>query len=112
MKHAIGTYEALFSRIARKYKELNLASKQLTENEYKNFILNEYTFLKRPVIFIGKKIISVTSTGIGPDNIDIVLNELDALVNIDFENRTINFYKICCCYFNSDFSLRKRNFSI
>ncbi|MEO6404742.1 MAG: nucleoside phosphorylase [Ferruginibacter sp.] len=39
--------------------------------------------------FIGKKRISVTSTGIGPDNIDIVLNELDALVNIDFETRNI-----------------------
>ncbi|WP_177760955.1 nucleoside phosphorylase [Flavobacterium sp. I3-2] len=35
----------------------------------------------------GKKI-SVISTGIGPDNIDIVMNELDALVNIDFETRT------------------------
>jgi uridine phosphorylase len=33
--------------------------------------------------------ISVVSTGIGSDNIDIVLNELDALVNIDFETRTI-----------------------
>lgn len=40
--------------------------------------------------FIGKKRISVVSTGIGPDNIDIVLNELDALVNIDFESRTVN----------------------
>ncbi len=39
--------------------------------------------------YVGKKRISVTSTGIGPDNIDIVLNELDALVNIDFETRTI-----------------------
>ncbi len=39
--------------------------------------------------FIGKKRISVVSTGIGTDNIDIVLNELDALVNIDFETRTI-----------------------
>jgi uridine phosphorylase len=38
---------------------------------------------------IGKKRISVVSTGIGPDNIDIVFNELDALVNIDFETRTI-----------------------
>jgi uridine phosphorylase len=36
----------------------------------------------------GKRI-SVISTGIGPDNIDIVLNELDALVNIDLKNRTI-----------------------
>lgn len=39
--------------------------------------------------YIGKKRISVVSTGIGPDNIDIVLNELDALVNIDFSLRTI-----------------------
>ncbi len=39
--------------------------------------------------YIGNKRISVVSTGIGPDNIDIVLNELDALVNIDFESRTI-----------------------
>ena len=36
----------------------------------------------------GKRI-SVISTGIGPDNIDIVLNELDALINIDFTTRTI-----------------------
>jgi len=39
--------------------------------------------------WIGKKRFSVVSTGIGTDNIDIVLNELDALVNIDFESRTI-----------------------
>lgn len=39
--------------------------------------------------YIGKKRISCVSTGIGPDNIDIVLNELDALVNIDFETRQI-----------------------
>jgi uridine phosphorylase len=39
--------------------------------------------------YIGKKRISVVSTGIGPDNIDIVLNELDALVNVDFNTRTI-----------------------
>lgn len=39
--------------------------------------------------WLGKKNISVVSTGIGTDNIDIVLNELDALVNIDFTTRTI-----------------------
>ena len=38
---------------------------------------------------VGHKRISVVSTGIGPDNIDIVLNELDALANIDFETRQI-----------------------
>ncbi|MDC7999870.1 nucleoside phosphorylase [Aequorivita todarodis] len=40
-------------------------------------------------VYKGKRI-SVISTGIGPDNIDIVFNELDALVNIDFEKRQVN----------------------
>ena len=39
--------------------------------------------------YIGNKRITVLSTGIGPDNIDIALNELDALVNIDFVTREI-----------------------
>jgi len=39
--------------------------------------------------YIGKKRISCVSTGIGPDNIDIVMNELDALANIDLTTRTI-----------------------
>ena len=43
--------------------------------------------------YIGKKRISVLSTGIGPDNIDIALNEIDPLVNIDFSTRTINEQK-------------------
>ena len=40
--------------------------------------------------YVGKKRVSVMSSGIGTDNIDIVLNELDALVNIDFQSRIIN----------------------
>jgi len=39
--------------------------------------------------YIGKKRLSVLSTGIGPDNIDIAMNELDALANIDFNTREI-----------------------
>ncbi|WP_461790880.1 nucleoside phosphorylase [Pedobacter sp.] len=39
--------------------------------------------------YIGSKRLTVISTGIGTDNIDIVLNELDALVNIDFDSRTV-----------------------
>lgn len=39
--------------------------------------------------YIGKKRLSVVSTGIGTDNIDIVFNELDALVNVDFETREV-----------------------
>ena len=40
--------------------------------------------------YIGKERISVMSTGIGPDNIDIAMNELDALANINFDTRTVN----------------------
>jgi uridine phosphorylase len=43
--------------------------------------------------YIGQKRISVLSTGIGPDNIDITLNEIDALANINFDTRTINDQK-------------------
>ncbi|MBU2996366.1 nucleoside phosphorylase [Cellulophaga baltica] len=46
-------------------------------------------FVTHTGVLNGKRI-SVISTGIGTDNIDIVFNELDALVNIDFESRTIN----------------------
>ena len=51
------------------------------ENQHREFIVHTG--------FIGHKRLTCLSTGIGPDNIDIVLNELDALVNIDFETRTI-----------------------
>jgi len=46
-------------------------------------------FVTHTGILNGKRI-SAIATGIGPDNIDIVVNELDALVNIDFKTRTIN----------------------
>ena len=51
------------------------------KNEHREFITHTG--------FVGQKRISCVSTGIGPDNIDIVLNELDALVNIDFNTRSI-----------------------
>lgn len=56
MKKMAGSYEALFSRVAIKYRALGLDKKQLTEEDYKNHILQEYTFLKRPVIITGNKI--------------------------------------------------------
>lgn len=56
MKKMAGRYEALFSRVALKYRALGLDKKQLTEEDYKNYILQEYTFLKRPVIITGNKI--------------------------------------------------------
>lgn len=60
MKERAGSYEALFSKRAIKYKTLGLKDKELSEQEMRQFILDEYTFLKRPVridgtqIYIGK----------------------------------------------------------
>lgn len=56
MKKLAGSYEALFSRRALKYKELGLKDKQLGEKDYKKYILEEDTFLKRPVTLLGAKI--------------------------------------------------------
>jgi arsenate reductase len=56
MKKMAGSYESLFSRRAMKYKELGLKDKKLDENDYRNYILEEYTFLKRPVVIINDTI--------------------------------------------------------
>lgn len=51
-----GSYDALFSRRAIKYKTLGLKDRNLTEDEIRSFILEDYTFLKRPVIIIGEDV--------------------------------------------------------
>ena len=56
MKKMIGSYEALFSRRALKYKELGLKDKKLEEKDYRKYILGEYTFLKRPVVIVDGQI--------------------------------------------------------
>ena len=56
MRKMAGSYESLFSRRAMKYKELGLKDKKLEEKDYRDFILEEYTFLKRPVVIINDKI--------------------------------------------------------
>ena len=56
MKELAGSYEALFSRRALKYREWGLNEKELSEKEYRQYILDEYTFLKRPVVITGKDI--------------------------------------------------------
>lgn len=56
MKEMSGTFESLFSRRAMKYKSMGLASKNLSEADYKKLILEEYTFLKRPVMISGSEI--------------------------------------------------------
>lgn len=56
MAELAGSYEALFSRVALKYRALGLNNMKLTEKDYRKYILQEYTFLKRPVMIYGKKI--------------------------------------------------------
>jgi len=56
MKKLSGSYESLFSRVALKYRALGLNTKKLTESDYKKYILQEYTFLKRPVILVDGSI--------------------------------------------------------
>lgn len=72
MKALSGSYESLFSRRAMKYKSMGLAQQELTENDYRRLIVEEYTFLKRPVfildnqIFIGnsKKIVEAVAAAL------------------------------------------------
>lgn len=55
--HALaGSYEALFSKRAKLYKERNLKDETLTEKDFKRLLLEHYTFLKRPVIVNGSEI--------------------------------------------------------
>jgi arsenate reductase (glutaredoxin) len=56
LKQRAGSYEALFSRRAMKYKEMGLKDKLLTEKDYRELILEEYTFLKRPVVVVNDSI--------------------------------------------------------
>ena len=72
MRCLTDSYESLFSKRARLYKELGLKEKNLTEDDFKKFILEHYTFLKRPVtiindqIFIGnsKKVVEATKKAV------------------------------------------------
>lgn len=51
-----GSFEALFSKRARLYREKALHEKTLAESDYKNLILEHYTFLKRPVLIVDNTI--------------------------------------------------------
>ncbi|MBO3117993.1 hypothetical protein J4050_14645 [Winogradskyella sp. DF17] len=72
MRALTTSYESLFSKRARLYKEMNLKDKNLSEDDYKSYILEHYTFLKRPVLiyndimFIGnsKKVVEAAKTAL------------------------------------------------
>lgn len=72
MHELTGSYEALFSKRAKLYKEMDLKNQALEERDYKQYILEHYTFLKRPVIinenqiFVGnsKKVVTAANAAI------------------------------------------------
>jgi arsenate reductase (glutaredoxin) len=51
-----GSYESLFNKQARKYREFELFKKDLSEDDYKTWMLKEYTFLKRPIFVINSSL--------------------------------------------------------
>lgn len=52
------SYEVLFSRRAKKYKQMDLKNQELSEKDYRQLILDEYTFLKRPVILNKNEVLA------------------------------------------------------
>ena len=56
MREMTDSYESLFSRRAMKYRSMGLNEMELGEEDYKKYILEEYTFLKRPVMIFDNKI--------------------------------------------------------
>jgi arsenate reductase len=75
MKLLSGNYESLFSRRAKKYTQMGLRDQNLTEIDYKQLILSDYTFLKRPVIILDKAIY----IGNNKKNIDLLLEQLTSV---------------------------------
>ena len=75
MQQLAGSYEVLFSKRAKLYKEMGLKDEKLTESDYKRYILEHYTFLNRPVIVIDKSIFVGNSPKIVQAAIDILANE-------------------------------------
>ena len=64
LKNFTGKYELLFNKRAKLYKERNLNQKELTEKDYKDLILEHYTFLKRPIVVIDDHIVLGNATKI------------------------------------------------
>ena len=56
LKNISGSYESLFNKRSQLYKKRNLKSKNLNELDFKNLIIEHYTFLKRPILVYEKKI--------------------------------------------------------
>lgn len=56
IKEKVGSYEALFSKRAMKFRSMGLNEMQLTEADYRKYILEEYTFMKRPFMIVDEEV--------------------------------------------------------
>ncbi|WP_435254019.1 arsenate reductase family protein [Tenacibaculum sp. A30] len=56
MRAMTDSYESLFNKRAKLYKEMDLKNQNVTEADYRQYILDEYTFLKRPVFIVENQI--------------------------------------------------------
>ena len=75
LKTLSGSYEALFSKRAMLCKELGLKEKNLSEEDFKGYILEHYTFLKRPVLVFGKQIFIGNSAKVTESALTALRNE-------------------------------------
>lgn len=73
-----GSYEAIFNKQARKYRVLKLNQQDLTEQDYRRLMLEDYTFVKRPLFIIGKHVFAGNSR----TNITRLIN----FINVEKEN--------------------------
>ncbi|SCY28856.1 Arsenate reductase, glutaredoxin family [Nonlabens sp. Hel1_33_55] len=75
LKEQSGSYESLFNRRAQLYRGRNLHEKDLNEDDYKELLLDHYTFLKRPILiykdqaYIGnsKKVVAAAKSALAND---------------------------------------------
>jgi len=70
-----GSYESLFSKRAKLYKELGLKEKDLSDEDYKSYILEHYTFLKRPILVFNEQLFVGNSSKVINSAKTALLNE-------------------------------------
>jgi arsenate reductase len=75
LREMSGSYASLFSKRAIKYKTMGLKDRTLSEDEYCALILEDYTFLKRPVIIFGKDLYA----GSDQKTLDVLAHRLDLI---------------------------------
>ena len=77
MKELAGSYESLFSRRARKFRAQGLHERDLDEADYRKLLLEEYTFLNRPVLVLDQEIF----IGSSRKEVEAAKSKLEALNN-------------------------------